>query len=231
MRLALFLSMMASVCLALDTPVVTTFEADPYAIVQPDLRGRVESIKVADDGRTADIYVSFSKEPTAAPSMEFRFTGTKKAVSVFAGEEQCSWPSKEQGNYNTYRYTITLPEAVNAKRITPSRRVRFGGALRNFESGQLLLVSDAGVRRGRTWSGLIGGKHYDFRGGVLVDPAMALAPQPMMRSRMMAAPMTPQPQRIAFDISPKPKPEPIEEPNWDDYPLTPPPYYDGQETK
>lgn len=91
---------MATLCGATIAPGIITIERDPYAVERLDVRSRVERMTVVDD--VANVWVSFSQEPTASPSAEFVFRNGNQSISITTTEDQCSWPVYDVDDRVTY---------------------------------------------------------------------------------------------------------------------------------
>ncbi len=203
-------SLILAVTCAIQAPQVATIESDPYAGDPLDVRSRIEAFNV--DNGVASILVSYSVAPTASPAVEFTWrTNGKQPISSYSTGS--SWPQAVTGyRANTYRFTIAVPEEVNAERIIPLKRVKFGGVRQPFEGGGFVVVQGGKAYAGRTGSFIVGGKAYDFVNGVLVDlaknaaavPPTVMRSAPMLRSRSLA-PLPPQPMvkgiKLAFPLA------------------------------
>lgn len=139
--------------------------------------------------------VSFSMEPSRAPTVQFAFSTKGSAIgsaasgttlTMLADETVCSYPTQSmtiEGRW-CYAYTLPAPTTLQGNIIPPhrlvfARRCRFGGlegSGRKLEGGGYALVTDKGVYLGRTGIFEIGGQSFAFMGGVLLEPTTAEVP-------------------------------------------------------
>lgn len=159
---------------AAEMPQIVTVGVDAYAQTTDNVVGQIEGVACTNGVYT--IEVSFSSEPSAAPSVEFVFNGANGArKTVFCDERHSGFPTQSrevEGRY-TYAYTLSPDEGVTLPeigRVAVRRRLRWGSptAGRAFEGGGFAVIDD----EGNVWMGYTGSIQINatqamtFKGGV-----------------------------------------------------------------
>lgn len=215
----LFCGMSLATCaaLALEKPLLVTWQLDPYAQTTQNVIAAIERVTpTADGGLVVD--VGFSMEPSEAPTLQFVYS-TKgsagptsgDAIAQLADASACSFPTQSMSIEGRWVYAYTLPKtavAISPDRLVPVRRCRFGGLAysgRKLEGGGYAIVTDEGVYMGRSGTFAIGGQSFTFQGGVFLEPTTvtaeaAAAPFALRRSAEPDTPTRIQGKPMAFPV-------------------------------
>lgn len=204
------MSLATCAALALEKPLLVTWQLDPYAQTTQNVIAAIERVTpTADGGLVVD--VGFNMEPSDAPTVQFVYSTKGSAgptsggaVTQLADASACSFPTQSMTIEGRWVYAYTLPATVKAiapTRLVPVRRCRFGGLAysgRRLEGGGYAIVTEAGVYMGRSGTFTIGGQAYTFEGGALLEPTAATAEPEAMALSLFAleAPEADTPTRI-----------------------------------
>lgn len=174
---------------AADAPTLITWQLNPYAQATANVVSAIERVTpTAEGGLVVD--VSFSAEPSEAPTVQFVYTSKGSAGGSTSGytytqvadETVCSFPtqSMELDGRWTYAYTLPAVEPLDGSPIAHHRlavmeRLRFGGVARRFEGGGYAIIEGDNLYLGRSGTFTIGGQELTFEGGVCLEPSTAVA--------------------------------------------------------
>ena len=164
---------------ALEAPTLISWQLDPYAQRTENVIGALERVTpTADGGCIVD--VSFSLEPSEAPTMQFLLSSSKgRTVVHLADETVCSFPEQSMSIEGRYVYAYTLPPLktpegtlIAPNRLTYVKRARFGGhAGARLECGGYAIIVGDELYLGRSGTFVIGGQEMTFDGGICVVPS------------------------------------------------------------
>ena len=164
---------------ALEAPTLISWQLDPYAQRTENVIAAIECVTpTADGGCIAE--VSFSLEPSEAPTVQFVLSSSKgRSIVYLADETACSFPDQSRAIEGRYVYAYTLPplktpegEPIAPNRLTYVKRARFGGhAGARLECGGYAIIVGSNLYLGRSGTFVIGGQEITFDGGVAVVPS------------------------------------------------------------
>lgn len=164
---------------ALEAPTLISWQLDPYAQRTENVIAALERVTPqADGGLVVD--VSFSLEPSEAPTVQFVLSSSKgRTVVHLADETVCSFPEQSMSIEGRYVYAYSLPplktpegNPIAPNRMTYVKRARFGGhAGARLECGGYAIIVGNNLYLGRSGTFVIGGQEITFDGGVAVVPS------------------------------------------------------------
>ena len=163
---------------AFEAPTLISWQLDPYAQRTENVIGALERVTpTADGGCIVD--VSFSLEPSEAPTVQFVLSTKEKSFPLIADAEACSFPEQSMTREGRFIYAYTLPplktpegEPIAPNRLTYVKRARFGGhAGARLECGGYAIIVGNNLYLGRSGTFMIGGQEMTFDGGICVVPS------------------------------------------------------------
>lgn len=170
--------LMAGISYALEAPTLISWQLDPYAQRTENVIAALERITPqADGGLVVD--VSFSLEPSEAPTVQFVLSTKEKSFPLIADAEACSFPEQSMTREGRFIYAYTLPplktpegNPIAPNRLTYVKRARFGGhAGARLECGGYAIIVGDELYLGRSGTFVIGGQELTFEGGICVVPS------------------------------------------------------------
>lgn len=176
--LSLLLLVPSLTALALEAPLLLSWQLDPHQQATDNIICAVERVTPAADGGLI-VDISFSSEPGEAPSIQCVYSSSGgRTLTQFADGESCTFPEQSMTIEGRYVYAYTLPKvadsegkAIPANRMTFLRRARFGGlAGRRLEAGGYAVIDGSNLYLGRSGTFTIGGQELTFSGGVCLEP-------------------------------------------------------------
>lgn len=163
---------------ALEAPTLISWQLDPYAQRTDNVIAALERVTPqADGGLVVD--VSFSLEPSEAPTVQFVLSTKEKSFPLIADAEACSFPEQSMTREGRFIYAYTLPplktpegKPIAPKRLTYVKRARFGGhSGARLECGGYAVIVGDELYLGRSGTFVIGGQELTFEGGICVVPS------------------------------------------------------------
>lgn len=211
------------VSFAASAPLLLTWQLDPYAQSTQNVISAIERVTPAEGGGLV-VDVSFSAEPSEAPTVQFVYSTKGSAgatsggaITQVADGEVCSYPEQSMALDGRWVYAYTLPAtpvAIAPERLTFARRCRFGGLSysgRKLEGGGYAILDGENIYMGRSGTFVIGGQSFTFEGGVLLEPTVpaaeaataSVAPYSLRSARAITPPNSPtciNGKRLSFPV-------------------------------
>lgn len=213
----------AGVAHSATPPTLLTWQLDPYAQSTQNVISAIERVTPAEGGGLV-VDVSFSAEPSEAPTIQFVYSTKGSAgptsggaITQVADGGSCTFPTQSMTLDGRWVYAYTLPAtptAIAPERLTIERRCRFGGLSysgRKLEGGGYAIVEGENIYMGRSGTFVIGGQTFTFEGGILLEPTTpaaepataSVATYSLRRARAITPPNSPtciNGKRLSFPV-------------------------------